>query len=34
MKTEFTLRVNDPVTVLEEGEHLYIKMLKPGDPPV
>ncbi|GKZ20570.1 hypothetical protein AbraIFM66951_005895 [Aspergillus brasiliensis] len=28
---EFTLRVNDPVTVLETGEHCYIKMLAPGE---
>ncbi|BCS07494.1 hypothetical protein ALUC_11875A [Aspergillus luchuensis] len=28
---EFTLRVNDPITVLETGEHCYIKMLAPGE---
>ncbi|KAJ9381335.1 hypothetical protein DTO063F5_6257 [Paecilomyces variotii] len=33
-KEEFTLHVNDSITVLEEGEHFYIKMLKPTDPPV
>ncbi|PYI18576.1 hypothetical protein BO99DRAFT_386455 [Aspergillus violaceofuscus CBS 115571] len=27
----FTLRVNDPITVLETGEHCYIKMLAPGE---
>lgn len=31
---EFTLHVNDSIAVLEEGEHFYIKMLKPTDPPV
>ncbi|OOF94893.1 hypothetical protein ASPCADRAFT_507773 [Aspergillus carbonarius ITEM 5010] len=28
---EFTLRVNDPISVLETGEHFYIKMLAPGE---
>ncbi|PWY65965.1 hypothetical protein BO70DRAFT_366597 [Aspergillus heteromorphus CBS 117.55] len=28
---EFTLRVNDPISVLETGEHCYIKMLAPGE---
>ncbi|KAI2832068.1 hypothetical protein CBS147343_4806 [Aspergillus niger] len=28
---EFTLQVNDPITVLETGEHCYIKMLAPGE---
>ncbi|GAE00177.1 MOSC domain protein [Paecilomyces variotii No. 5] len=31
---KFTIRVNDQISVLEEGEHFYIKMLKPTDPPV
>ncbi|KAI9930211.1 hypothetical protein ASPWEDRAFT_290190 [Aspergillus wentii DTO 134E9] len=28
---EFTIRVNDPISVLETGEHFYIKMLAPGE---
>ncbi|RAL08576.1 MOSC domain protein [Aspergillus homomorphus CBS 101889] len=27
----FTLRVNDPISVLETGDHCYIKMLAPGE---
>lgn len=28
---EFKLRVNDRISVLETGEHFYIKMLAPGE---
>ncbi|KAL1969830.1 hypothetical protein VTN77DRAFT_7339 [Rasamsonia byssochlamydoides] len=31
---EFTIRVGERISVLETGEHFYIKMLAPGDPAV
>lgn len=31
---EFTIRVGERITVLETGEHFYIKMLASGDPAV
>lgn len=29
--TGFRISVNDPISVLETGEHFYIKMLAPGE---
>lgn len=31
MVAGFTMSVNDPISVLETGEHFYIKMLAPGE---
>jgi hypothetical protein len=31
---DFTIRVGEKISVLETGEHFYIKMLAPGDPAV